>query len=212
MKKIRLITTLFYVLVGLAFLMGGAVIAFRQHARTQDMIPADATIVAVHNKVATFVYHVNGEPYSMQSNVASDLYRVGDTYRILADPDDPRKATDPGEQQMTWVLFCIGGAFVLGGLMTHLISRRRQERLAVLRTGGIRCQGTVTRVNKNYDIDLTGNHPWAVTATCVHPRTGETVTAHEPAVWKTDLQPGDPVDVLFDPINDKLFTLDLEDK
>lgn len=212
MKKVRLILALFYGILGLAFLLGGTVIEVRNHAQTQNMIAVEGTIVAIHDNVPTIVYHVNGEPYSTRSNVASALYHVGDTYRVLTDPDNPAQAIDPGAQLLTRLLFGIGGVLLLGALLTHLFSRRNQERLAILRASGIRRQGTVTQVCKNYDIDVNNHHPWEVTATCVHPRTGETVTAYEPAVWKTTLQPGDSIDVLFDPIDDKVFMLDIEEK
>ncbi|MBR4082128.1 MAG: DUF3592 domain-containing protein, partial [Clostridia bacterium] len=103
MKKVRLIMTLFFVLVGLAFLLGGAVVEIRNHAQAQDMIAVEGTIVAIHDNVPTIVYHVNGEPYSIRSNVASALYHVGDTYRVLTDPDNPAQAIDPGAQLLTRV-------------------------------------------------------------------------------------------------------------
>ncbi|MBR4080266.1 MAG: hypothetical protein IKK21_00600 [Clostridia bacterium] len=212
MKKVRLLLTLIFGLMGLLFLLTGGGIGTAMSINSEGMVPVEGVIVAMNDDMPLILYEVDGQTYYRQSNVSSSTFRVGNTYELMMDPADPSRTIDPGARVLTLVFCCVGGVMLLAAVIIHVLMKRRENRLDILRSCGLRQQGTVTRVHLNYSVRVNGRSPWVVEAQCMHPRTRETVTVKNSAVWETSLQPGDPVDVLFDPMDDGFYALDLEDK
>ena len=213
MKKVRLMLTLIFGLMGILFMLTGGGIGTATSVNGRDMVPVDGTIVSLSSNKPLILYEVDGETYYRQGNVSSSTFRVGDPYRLLVNPEDPNHTIDPvAGGALTTVFSCVGGALVLAAIFIHVLMKRSENRLHMLRTCGTRQQGTVTRVHQNFSVRINGRSPWIVVAECPHPQTGETVTVKSTMIWETSLQPGDPVDVLFDPMNDSVRMVDLEDK
>lgn len=102
--------------------------------------------------------------------------------------------------------FGVIGAAMLGvTLVIGLVDRKQRLRQEELLRWGTRVTGTVVDIPVDKTLTVNGRHPLRIVAAAVHPATRETVTVRSRQVWETSLSEGDPVDVLFDPMDEKVF-------
>lgn len=210
MKKIRLIVSLTLVIIGISFLLCSVVIGRPYFTDAEDMVPAEGTIISLDDGRPLVSYQFNGFTYQAWMNVSSSTYKLGAPFTLLTDPGDPTRFADPSSRIFIYAFGGVGAAMIVIAAAVFVIMKQKENRVKLLREAGIRQTAVVTAVTRNYSIRVNHRSPWAVHAECIHPRTRETITVKNSAVWETSLQPGDPVDVLFDPMDDGFYTLDLE--
>lgn len=109
------------------------------------------------------------------------------------------------------VVFSALGLFFLiaGTIMLLVLYRQRRLREELLQYG-TRVTGIVTDITVDRTYEVNGRHPLRVLVTVRQPGTGEERTLRSGPVWETSCSPGDAVDVLFDPMNEKRYVLLLE--
>lgn len=111
---------------------------------------------------------------------------------------------------MVGIVFAgIGAIFTaLGAGFLIALLRRKRLREELLQYG-TRVTGTVAdiRVDRSYQVN--GRHPLRIMVQAQDPFTGETRTLRGPMVWETKLVTGDAVDVIFDPMDEKKYIVEL---
>jgi len=111
------------------------------------------------------------------------------------------------------VVFAAIGAFFAamgGGFL--LYARHRRLLQEELERFGVRVPATVTELRVDRTVRINGRSPLRLLVQAQHPFTGATKTLRGPRVWETTLNPGDQVEVLFDPQDEKKYTVLLSDK
>jgi len=87
-----------------------------------------------------------------------------------------------------------------------------EKKRAELMTYGRRVKGCVTRVKRNVAIRVNRRHPWQAEVRCLHPLTGQEITVRSHNLWVCPVKEGDSVDVLFDPMDEKKYAVDVTDE
>ena len=103
-------------------------------------------------------------------------------------------------------LFAVVGAalfFLLG------VGERKRSRLLGY---GTRVQGEVTAVERNTLVRFNRQNPWRVKVRVVHPITGEEITVRSHSLLSCAYKAGDKVEVLFDPMNEKKYAVDVQEE
>lgn len=130
----------------------------------------------------------------------------------LADPAVwLNEAPDELELAMTGIVFAIlGSFFIIAALVMLLISLHQKRMHEELLAWGERVKGQVSDLPVDTTVSVNGRHPLRIIVQVRHPRTGEMLNIKGPRVWQTSLNPGDPIDVLFDPMNEKRYVVDYQ--
>lgn len=108
------------------------------------------------------------------------------------------------------VFGAIGLLFLIAGVIMLLVLRRQRRLREELEQYGVRVTGMVTDVIVDRSYTVNGRHPLRVVVAAVQPGTVEERTLRSGPVWETPLAPGDAVDVLFDPMNEKKYVILVE--
>lgn len=103
----------------------------------------------------------------------------------------------------------VGGLFLIIGVVMLLQTRRQRRLHEELLRFGTRVTGTVTDIRIDPTVRVNGVHPLRLIVQAQHPHTGEMKTLRGPRVWNTSLATGDAIDVLFDPQDEKRYTVEL---
>ncbi len=111
-----------------------------------------------------------------------------------------------------YVFLPLGAAFLLATAAVWYFFNRANRRREELLTWGTRVRAAVTDVRANQNVRVNGRNPDVVLARCTHPVTRETVTLRSHNVMNCTLQPGDTVEILFDPMNEKRYVFDLREE
>lgn len=111
---------------------------------------------------------------------------------------------------MVGVVFAaIGAVFaVLGGAFLLVCRRRKLLREELLRYG-TRTTGMVTDITVDRHYEVNGRCPLCIMVQAQNPHTGELKTLRAPLAWETNLVTGDAVDVIFDPMDEKKYIVEL---
>lgn len=121
------------------------------------------------------------------------------------------EAPDELALPMCGVIFgVIGLLFLIAGVIMLLVLRRQRRLREELEQYGVRVTGMVTDVIVDRSYTVNGRHPLRVVVAAVQPGTVEERTLRSGPVWETPLAPGDAVDVLFDPMNEKKYVILVE--
>lgn len=110
------------------------------------------------------------------------------------------------------VFLSLGAAFLLATAAVWYFFSRACRRREELLTWGTRAKATVTEVRSNLNVRVNRRNPDVVLARCVHPITRETVTLRSHHVINCTLQPGDMVEIAFDPMNERRYAFDLREE
>ena len=105
----------------------------------------------------------------------------------------------------------IGSIFAVMGVIFLLVNRRQRRLHEELMRFGTRVTGTVTDIRIDHTIRVNGRSPLRLFVQVQHPHTGEMKTVRSPMLWNTTLSTGDPLDVLFDPQDEKRYAVVLPD-
>ena len=107
------------------------------------------------------------------------------------------------------VFTALGALFVIMGLVFLWVVRRQRLLREELLRFGTRVTGTVSDIRIDRSVRVNGVSPLRLFVTAQHPYTGETMQLRGPSVWNTPLTTGDPIDVLFDPQDEKKYVVEL---
>lgn len=134
-----------------------------------------------------------------------------DKLPMLADPeiwtgDTPDELALP----MVGIVFAAMGLIfaVMGGIFLLLCRRQRLLREELLRYG-TRTTGAVVDIVLDRHYEVNGRHPLRIMVQAQNPHTGELRTLRGPMMWETSLVTGDAVDVIFDPMDEKKYIVEL---
>lgn len=105
------------------------------------------------------------------------------------------------------VFGAIGLLFLIVGAIMLLVLRRQRRLREELEQYGTRVTGMVSDVIVDRTYRVNGRHPLRVVVTARQPGTDAERTLRSGPVWETHLSPGDVVDVLFDPMNEKHYVI-----
>lgn len=108
-----------------------------------------------------------------------------------------------------WTYLPLGLIFLGVGLGIHWGMKRAAARREDLATYGVRVRGTVERVALNPALKVNRRSPYRVVVSCTPPQAAAPVTLRSHNVFHTDLQPGDSVWVLFDPMDERKYAVEL---
>ncbi len=104
----------------------------------------------------------------------------------------------------------LGPCFLLAAVILIIRDKRRAELREDLLAWGSRVTGTVTQVRVNYNIRVNRRNPVIAQVLCPFP-SGE-VTLTSPHLWKIRPAVGDTVEVLFDPMDERKYVIDFQEK
>ena len=104
-----------------------------------------------------------------------------------------------------------GVLFTAIGVLLYILLGLGEKKRESLLTDGTRVQGEIVAVERNMMIRMNRRCPWRVKVRCVHPLTGEEITLRSHSLWDCAYQPGEKVDVLFDPVNEKKYAVDVQE-
>lgn len=200
-------------IIGAAFLIPTAVMLGIFHQQTAGMIPVEGSIAAWEGDQPVIAYTVDGQEYRCRMNVSSSVHwPVGSPYRLMADPENPARATD-------YFLVLMGGIFGLvsvvlfaTGVTVYLVIGRGERRREELLQYGLRARAVVTEVRENYAVRVNQRHPWVIVAACAHPATREDVTLRSHMVWNPAVKEGDAINVAFDPMDEKRYAMEIPEE
>ncbi len=108
------------------------------------------------------------------------------------------------------VFTAIGAASLIAAAVLLILYRRRKQYREELLLWGTRVTGTVRDIPVDTTVQVNGRCPLRILADVKHPITGQQVTLRSRQVWETSLSNGDPVDVLFDPLDEKKYIVDVK--
>lgn len=211
MRKLRRTLTLTFTLCALLFLLPAFFLAAHLHHAGTYMHSVTGVITEFSGNVPIIRYTVDGVEYQVQGSVSSTSQQVGNAYPLLVDPDAPARTVDPGLRVLVWVFGGIGGIMLAVTIIMNGTMSASERRIKALRDYGHKVPATVTSVRENRSISVGRQHPMVVEAHCSHPVTMEDVRL-KTTLWQTALRPGDQVDALFDPMDEKKYALDLMEK
>lgn len=202
------------VFLGLAvmFMAIGAGIGYAHFRGTEGYIPVTGVITGfTSGQMPIVTYSAQGYTGTVRSHTRISWQRLGDEVTVMVDPRDPSRVSDSSLRIVSIVFVCIGGVMLLACLVTAIAARAVRKKREELLVWGQRVTVTIDAINVNTMVTMMNRHPERLYAHCVHPVTGETVKLHSHDLWKTPLQPGDRVDVLFDPMNEKRYVFDVRE-
>ncbi|MBE5811647.1 MAG: hypothetical protein E7318_12050 [Clostridiales bacterium] len=104
----------------------------------------------------------------------------------------------------------LGPCFLIAALCLVIKDKRRARMKEELLAWGSRVQGTVTQVRVNHSIRVNGRNPLIAQVLCPFP-SGE-VTLTSPHLWNIRPAVGDTVDVIYDPMDERRYVIDFQEK
>lgn len=108
------------------------------------------------------------------------------------------------------VFTSLGVIFLLVAVILFLIRRRKQRMREELLTWGTRVTGTIIQVRVNPSIRVNGRNPLLAQVRCAFPSGEVTLTSQH--LWHTCPNPGDHVEVIFDPMDEKRYVIEIPDE
>ncbi len=108
------------------------------------------------------------------------------------------------------VFAVMGVAMLLVAVIVLICARRAENRREELRTWGLRVTGKVIDISVDRTVRVNGRSPLRIVAQAQHPTTREEMVVKSQQVWETSLSVGDAVDVLFDPMEEKRYLVDVK--
>lgn len=193
------------------FLLLGAGFRIYHAAATQSYVQVEGRIVDFRHGYPVIGYEYGGYEGRIAAHSRASWQRIGDSITVQVDPASPDQAMDDTLPMLGLIFILVGGSMLIPAVCLAVISRRHTAILAELRTYGQRVRVMVTEVKPNYVVSINKRHPWRVYAECRHPVTGAGITVHSGDLMHTSLQPGSYVDVLFDPMNEKRYVMDVQE-
>ena len=108
-------------------------------------------------------------------------------------------------------VFTLLGVVFLGvGIAFALADKRRTRLREELQTWGQRVQGTIVEVRTDHTVRVNHRSPKIALVRCPLP-TGE-ITLKSHRLWGCEPAVGEPVEVLFDPMNEKRYVMEFPQK
>lgn len=128
---------------------------------------------------------------------------AGDIRRIFRLPENDLALSIVGT-----VFTALGVVFLLVTAILFLADVRRNRLREELLRYGTRVTGRITDVRVDHTIRVNHRSPLIAKVTCTLP-SGE-VTLKSPRLWSVCPNPGDQVDVLYDPMDEKRYVIEFE--
>ena len=209
----RRIILLIMTILGLAFLIPTAVMLGIFHHQTQGMMPVEGTISGWDGDHPIIAYTVDGQEYFYHSNVSyTPHWPVGSSFRLMADPDFPIRATDYFLVLMGGIFGALAVVMLIVGFTIWRVMGRGERRREELLQYGLRATAVVTELRQNRSVQVNSRHPWVAIATCTHPSTREEMTLKSHMLWDPVIAEGDRVDVAFDPMDERRYAMDIREE
>lgn len=158
------------------------------------------------SRIVKLVFGGMGAIYALVGVVCLMLavHRAGALTAIFTLPEDDLALSIIG-----CVFTLLGVIFLAVGVAFALADKRRARLREELLVWGSRVQGTVMEVYTDHTIRVNHRSPVIAKVRCAFP-TGE-VTLKSPRLWGNPPAVGDQLDVLFDPMDEKRYVIDLKE-
>ncbi len=159
------------------------------------------------NFIVKLVFGLMGVVYSIIGLVCLTIARnmAGDIRRIFRLPEDDLALAICGT-----VFGVLGVAFLIATVCIILAGRKQKRLREELLQYGTRVTGVITDVQVNRTIQVNGRSPLVAKVQCLFP-TGE-VTLKSRNLWSACPATGDAVDVLYDPMDEKRYVIEIPDE
>lgn len=108
------------------------------------------------------------------------------------------------------VFTVLGAAFLLVTGILILVGRRQKRMQEELLQYGTRVKGEIVDVRINHSIRVNGRSPLVARVKCLMP-TGE-ITLKSRNLWNACPNTGDPVEVIYDPMDEKRYVIEFADE
>lgn len=159
------------------------------------------------NLIVKLVFGIMGVIYTIVSVICLTIARnmAGDLRLIFRLPEDDLALAIVGV-----VFGVLGVAFLIVTLCLILAGGRQKRLYEELLTYGQRVQGEIVDVQVNRTIQVNGRSPLVAKVKVNFP-SGE-VTLTSPHLWNIRPSVGDTVDVLYDPMDERRYVIELSDE
>ena len=137
--------------------------------------------------------------------LVASVKETGDIRRIFTLPEEQLAFAINGV-----VFTSLGVIFLLVTVILILVCRRKKRMREELLIWGTRVMGTVTQVRVNRSVRVNGRNPLLAQVSCSFP-SGE-VTLTSPQLWNACPNTGDPVEVIYDPMDEKRYVIEFPDE
>ncbi len=107
------------------------------------------------------------------------------------------------------VFALLGGILLAVGIAMHLAAKKRARRKEDLLAFGRAVTGTVVKVQTDHTIRVNRVNPRIVHVEVEFPSGKTVVKSHR--LWRKEVRPGEKVQVLFDPMDEGSFVVDIAD-
>ena len=212
MRALKTLFLLCFAGVGAVFLVISAVLGVSYTQKSAGCVEVTGVIMSIeHGSTPIVAYDWEGERYTLRASTHSSSMRPGMAYSVLVHPDRPWQPMDHTMRLLSVIFAIVGAALTAAGLIVHAALGGGEKRRIALLSYGRRVTAEVTEIRSNRSVTMMGRHPLYVLATARHPLTGDTVTVRSHQMMRTQLAPGDQVDVAFDPMNEKKYAFDIRE-
>lgn len=134
-------------------------------------------------------YSVDGTSYQGELNGYSSNMKVGKEVELLYELNDPSIMRFPFGEFMSAVLFaCLGGFFVVFGLVGDIVTLKKMRYTKMLFKNGEQLKGVISEVILDRTIKINGRCPYRVIATTLNPKTNEILEAKS-GMYKSNPSP-----------------------
>jgi len=215
----------FFMLPGLAMLLGGITVGVRHASFRQSAERAQGTVISnrysadsdgggTYHPEVEFVDH-DGRRHTFISTTGSSpaSFKVGERVPILYQRDQPEDGSiDTFFQQWFMSLLLSGLGFVFTSVgVIPLVFRARREKLGEwLKLNGRPIQADYTGAQLRTNIEINGRNPYRITAQWLNPATNQVTVFHSENLW-FDPSPyvsSKTISVLIDPASPKRYWMD----
>jgi len=226
MKRIGLVFTLVFGLVGLGLLVGAFfavthTLSFRSISKTAEGVVVDL-VESRGDKGSTLYKPVvewadpAGRKRRFTGSVASSppSYSRGEKVALRYDPSNPESARVDSFMENWFVglsLSLMGMVFTAIGAGFGIHGWIRRKNLQWLSAHGTRIQAKFTGVDVNTRLRVNGRSPWVLTAQWQDPKSGVVHTFTSDSIWfdPTEFVKGPTLEVIYNPEKPSIYTVDL---
>lgn len=202
--------------IGTVGLVLTAVFFFYFNGIKNKSVATEAVVVdSPYNIFVT--YELNGKLYEKVDLgfYASNLHE-GDVIEVYVDPQSPREVFVNEKFLFLLIPGIIGLTFFIIGLPFILYTIHKIKRKAYLLENGKRLQGTVDRIDLNYNLTINGRHPFLVYCRYEDPSTGTIYKFKSMDITWFDPHdsygPGDSINIFVNPEKYKDYYVDVVDE
>ena len=226
MKRIGLVFTLVFGLVGLGMLIGAffaisSTLSFRSSSKTGEGVVVELA-ESRDDKGSTMYKPVvewtspDGKKHGFTGSVASSppSYSRGEKVNVRFDPANPERARIDSFMEnwfVALILGLMGSIFTAIGAGFGIHAWKKKKNMEWLRAHGTKVQAKFTGVDINTSLQVNGRSPWILTAQWQNPADKALYTFKSDSIWfdPTEFVKGETLEVLVNPDKPSVYHVEL---